>query len=162
MDSSKLDTIREWPQPRIIYKIRSFLGLYVYYRRFIPDFANIANPLYLLIDNSPGSKHKSVRFNLQTETALKQLKEIITSNQVLTQPRAKYPFIIETDASDFGWDAQFLQENKKDEIRLVIFENRKFTPLQRNYPTHKRELLAIKESLKLWDLYINNGRTTIV
>ena len=45
-DRSKLDQIREWPFPKTGNEMASFLGLFNYYRRLIPHFAEYAEPMY--------------------------------------------------------------------------------------------------------------------
>jgi len=45
MDPEKLKGISDWPTPKSIKEIRSFLGLCNYYRRFIEDYANRARAL---------------------------------------------------------------------------------------------------------------------
>jgi hypothetical protein len=44
-DLEKLRAVREWPTSKNKQKIRSFLGLYAYYRRFIFSFTDITKPL---------------------------------------------------------------------------------------------------------------------
>ena len=44
----------------------------------------------------------------------------------------------------------------------IAFKSKGFTSTEANYATHKRELLAIKESLRRWRYYIKNGTTTTV
>jgi hypothetical protein len=38
VDPSKIKSIEEWPTPRNVTKVRSFMGLSGYYRRFIEGF----------------------------------------------------------------------------------------------------------------------------
>ena len=45
-DPDKISVIRDWPQPTDKTQVRSFLGLCSYYRKFIRDFAIIAQPLH--------------------------------------------------------------------------------------------------------------------
>jgi hypothetical protein len=45
MDDSKVKAIREWPTPKTVRGVRSFLGLANFYRRFIEDYAQVAQPL---------------------------------------------------------------------------------------------------------------------
>ena len=46
MDPKKLRVIQEWPPPRNVHELRSFLGMCSYYRRFIAHFSMIAGPLH--------------------------------------------------------------------------------------------------------------------
>ena len=46
MDSKKLEVIKEWPVPKNIHELRSFVGMCAYYRRFIAHFSSIAGPLH--------------------------------------------------------------------------------------------------------------------
>ena len=47
-EPSKVEAVQLWPQPQRVRDIRSFLGLCSYYRRFVPEFATIAEPLHEL------------------------------------------------------------------------------------------------------------------
>jgi hypothetical protein len=44
-DTKKLKALQEWWTPRDKHVLRSFLGLYTYYRWFIFVLANITKPL---------------------------------------------------------------------------------------------------------------------
>jgi len=44
----KVKTVENWPTPRNLTELRSFVGLCSYYRRFITGFASIAAPLHAL------------------------------------------------------------------------------------------------------------------
>ena len=49
-DPMKTETVRSWPSPNSLTEARSLLGLGSYFRRFIPAFAAMAEPLYRLTD----------------------------------------------------------------------------------------------------------------
>jgi len=49
VDPAKIEAVIEWPQPKNITDIRSFLGLAGYYRRFIKNFSKIAKPMTELL-----------------------------------------------------------------------------------------------------------------
>ena len=45
-DPDKVKAVVDWPCPKCLSDIRSFLGLCSYYRRFIPYFSTVAQPLF--------------------------------------------------------------------------------------------------------------------
>ena len=47
-DPQKIVAIEEWPVPTNVHEIHSFIGLCSYYRNFIRDFSEIAEPLHKL------------------------------------------------------------------------------------------------------------------
>ena len=46
MDQTKVKAILDWPEPKNVKGVRSFLGLANFYRRFIKDYARVARPLH--------------------------------------------------------------------------------------------------------------------
>ena len=45
----KVSKVKNWPIPKMVKEVHSFLGLALYYQRFIPKFVKWANPLHDLI-----------------------------------------------------------------------------------------------------------------
>ena len=45
VDLEKIKAIMEWPMPKDVADIRSFMGITRYYRRFIEGFSKIAYPI---------------------------------------------------------------------------------------------------------------------
>ena len=48
VDPEKVEVVMSWERPKSVFKIRSFLGLEVYYRRFIEDCSWLAAPMMRL------------------------------------------------------------------------------------------------------------------
>ena len=49
VDPSKVQDVLDWKSPKSMHHICQFLGLARYYRRFIPDFSKIAQPMTKLL-----------------------------------------------------------------------------------------------------------------
>ena len=45
VDPEKIKAVVEWPAPKSVTEIRSFLDLAGYYRRFVEGFSKIAGPM---------------------------------------------------------------------------------------------------------------------
>jgi transposase InsO family protein len=163
----KLAVIRDWPRPSNVHEVRQFLGLASYYRRFVKGFAAIAGPLFELLKESDEEirrkKHRPVGWTASCEYAFTALKERLTSEPVLAQPDVSRPFSIETDASDFAIGCTLLQDSATDgKPHPVAFDGKRLTNAEIKYPTHEKELLAIKHALRTWRCYIDNGCTTTI
>ncbi|GJX73568.1 hypothetical protein Tco_0312163 [Tanacetum coccineum] len=52
VDPSKIEAVKNWEALRTSSKVRSFLGLAGYYRRFIENFSKMAKPLTVLTQKS--------------------------------------------------------------------------------------------------------------
>jgi hypothetical protein len=66
---------------------------------------------------------------------------------VLRLPDAARPFVVTTDASDYGIGG-VLEQEWPDRAHPVAYVSRKLSDPERNYPTHDMELLAITHVVK--------------
>ncbi len=46
MEPEKITAVRDWPTPRSVKEVRSFIGFTNLYRTFIKGYGEIASPLY--------------------------------------------------------------------------------------------------------------------
>ncbi|XXG62522.1 hypothetical protein AAC387_Pa05g0863 [Persea americana] len=97
VDPKKVAAVVNWGSPRNAAKIRSFLGLAGYYRRFMKGFSTIASPLTKLT-------RKDVPFvwNEECEKSFQELKSRLTTAPILTLPYGRGGFVFFTDASGIG------------------------------------------------------------
>jgi hypothetical protein len=94
VDPSEVKDIREWKPPTTVHQVRSFLGLAGYYRRFILDFSKIVKPITSLLKNDTKFNWSS-RCNEDFE----QLKVLLTTAPILTQPDIEKPRAVVSDVS---------------------------------------------------------------
>ena len=77
------NAVLEFPQPSNLHEVRRFLGMLSYYRRFIRNFAKIAQPLHDLM-----CKGATFEWSTGCEEAFKLLKE-----RLATPPPPPVPII---------------------------------------------------------------------
>ena len=83
-DSDQIEVVQAWPEPTTVTQVRQFLGFASYYRKFIPHFSEIAQPLTKLT-------RKSVRFSWgqSCQDAFESLKSKLVTAPVLAYPNAE-------------------------------------------------------------------------
>jgi hypothetical protein len=81
--------VKGWPRPETLKDLRSFWGFASYYRRFVPQFANIARPLYQLIgicskqkNTQKSNTQLQTSWNEECTNAFEVMKEHLTSSPV--------------------------------------------------------------------------------
>lgn len=147
-DTEKTEAIRNWPRPKNVPDIRSFLGLASYYRKFIPSFSEISFPL-----NQLTRKNQKFIWSDKCENSFHKLREALTSTPVLAYPTRDDPFILDTDASLYGVGA-VLSQVQEGEERVICYGSKTLTRSQSKYCTTYRELLAVVTFVKQFKHYL--------
>ncbi|KAJ8349066.1 hypothetical protein SKAU_G00276550 [Synaphobranchus kaupii] len=143
-------------------KIRSFLGMVLYYQHFIEDCSAKARPLFrLLSEQKTGRKLQRGRKSLkkccnpvkltpddwtpECQNAFDTLKHDLLHTVTLAHPDFGKPFILAVDASFDGIGAVISQLQPGEKIaRPVAFASKTLSRAQLNYPAHRLEFLALK------------------
>ncbi|MBW0532300.1 hypothetical protein O181_072015 [Austropuccinia psidii MF-1] len=148
MDSSKVQQILNWPQPKNIKALQSFLGFASFYLCFIENYSkNISALTCLLKKDSP------FIFNEEALSQFQILKEAFTIAPILSHFNLSLPTIVETDASDYALGSVLSQVNDSGK-HLIAFDSRKLLPAVFNYEIHAKELLGIGCALKRWRAFL--------
>lgn len=107
-----------------------------FYRKFIPNYASIAVPLYKLLK-------KNVKFiwSPECDEAFHLLLKEINKEAILALPNYNKEFHLTTDASAKGIGAVLSQEDDSGVQRPVTFISRKLTEAEMKFHTTE---------LKLW------------
>ena len=84
----------EWKPPRNVTKVRSFLELAGYYRRFVKGFSMIAAPMTRLLQ-----KNVKYEWSEKCQRSFDKLKAFLIEAPVLTQPTCGREYVIFSDAS---------------------------------------------------------------
>ena len=91
---AKLTAVREWSRPQNVTEVRSFLGFANYYRRFVKNFAEMANPLIELT-----KKDMPWQWGPMQKRAFQAIKDALCAGPVLQYPDPQLPYTVVTDAS---------------------------------------------------------------
>ncbi|GFS91676.1 uncharacterized protein TNCV_1492441 [Trichonephila clavipes] len=70
----RVNAIQNFPRPNILTQLRRFLGMYNFYRRFIPKAAHILAPLIKFLEGHTNKKKPS-RFSKNSQTPLEWTEE---------------------------------------------------------------------------------------
>ena len=151
MEQEKIKAVKEWKTPGKIKDVESFLGFANFYRRFIHNFSHTARPLNEL------KGKKEWKWEEEHQRAFDELKEKITSQPVLSLPRRKGKFRVETDASGHAIGGVLSQE-QDGKWKPIVFLSRTMQPTERNYEIYDKELLAIVEALTKWRQYLLDAK----
>ena len=116
MSDDKIKIIQDWPEPKKVKDIQSFLGFANFYRRFIFNYSDIVIPLTRLT-----RKDIPWKFDSSCQDAFNSLKKAFTSAPILTHWIPNAQLIVETDALDYALTAILSIVNKDNEVHPVAF-----------------------------------------
>ena len=113
----KLDSITNMPAPENQTKVKQFLGLVGYYRKFVPHFSDISRPLSKLM-----RKDTPFAWTKQCHMAFNMLKDKLCEAPILHYPDCSKPYTLFTDASKHGWVGVLMQEFETEVKGKVLKE----------------------------------------
>jgi len=147
-DPSKIQAVQDWPEPTSVTEVRSYIGLCSYYRRFVKDFARIAEPLHKLT-----GKNARFEWSEECQEAFDELKFRLTSSPILAMPQDEGEYRLDTDASNDAIGAVISQVQDGQE-RVIAYASRLLSKTERNYCVTRRELLAVIYFCKQFRTYL--------
>ena len=149
-NDKKIKEIKEAEIPICAKQLRSFLGMTNYYRKFIKDYAKIAEPLHAAASGC----EKKITWSEECHKSFELLKRKLCEAPILDYPRRDGKFILDTDAS-FGAIGAVLCQEKEDGTEVVIaYGSRHLTAHEKGYCVTRKELLAIHEYVMYFKQYL--------
>ena len=154
---NKLDSIKHMPVPNSA-KIKQFLGLTGYYRKFVPRFADISRPLTTLI-----KKDAKFEWTSACQKSFELLKEALCGEPVLKYADTSKSYTLYTDASKYGWAGVLTQPHittidgkSTTTDHPVAFVSGLFRGSQLNWAALTKEAFAIYMSIKKLSFYLTD------
>ncbi|MBW0474867.1 hypothetical protein O181_014582 [Austropuccinia psidii MF-1] len=148
MYSSNVQQILDWPQPKSIKALQSFLSFANFYCFFIKNYSKKVTALTFLL-----KKDSPFILNEEALSQLQILKEAFTTAPTLSHFNPSLPTIVQTDASYYALGAVLSQVNDSAK-HPIEFDSRNLLPDELNYEIHDKELLGIDWALKCWRAFL--------
>lgn len=119
-DPKKVEAIRSLPTPTCVREVLSFIGMCSYYRRFIPNFSEIAEPVIDLT-----RKFARFKWTEESQNSFDYLKQSLTVIPLLAYPDPNKPYTLYTDASNSCIGACLIQQSDDQEPFLPNVKSEK-------------------------------------
>ena len=152
---SNVEALLAIEKPTNIKDVHSFLSTAAYYMKFVPHFAEITEPLRVML-----KKDATFDWTQACQEAFDKVKQEITSDRVLAHFDPYAQTIVSTDASGIALGAVLSQIQYGIEVPIA-FASRALQPAERAYSVGEREALACIWACERWHYYLYGRRFTL-
>ena len=150
IDPEKVKCFSKMERPKSLQALRSVLGFLNYVSDYVPIVANLLGPLRELAKKR---KWREECWDERMDKNFQTVKEVLESAPVLSSPDFAEPFVMATDASQYGVGA-VLYQKIGGRVKFIAFGVKALKRGQKNYPSSKRELLALLFGLRRWGEFL--------
>ena len=153
---NRVNALMNYPPPKNIKQLRRILGMFNWFKKYIPNYSIVVEPLTRLL-----RKHVKFQWSDEQEQAFKQLKNLLKNSEVLAFPRFDLPFYLAVDSSAKGIGYILYQkhlENSDENIRVIRFGSKALTSWQKSYGPTKLELLGVVTSIVENSSYLRSNK----
>ncbi|MEW8546530.1 MAG: reverse transcriptase domain-containing protein [Candidatus Thiodiazotropha sp.] len=160
-DPDKVKVMKNLPPPTTVKEVRGAIGMLSYYRRYIPNFAEIAAPIIDLT-----RKYAKFSWTPQCDRAFNFLKESLTIIPLLSYPDVNRGYVLYVDSSDTCIGACLAQPDEENETaesqanpyfkneKPIYFLSHRLSRSQCKWPIIEKECYAIFYSLNKLNFYL--------
>ena len=153
----KVDAVVSMPTPTNVSSLRSFLGSVQFYGKFIKNLAMVTEPLYKLTRKGVPWKWTS-----EQETSFKNLKKLLTNDDILVHFNPSIPLGVSCDASATGIGAVLFHRYSNGNEKPIQNVSKTLSGSQRAYSQIQKEALSIMFALKKFHQYLYGRSFTLV
>jgi len=155
-DDDHLQAIMQAPAPTDVTSLRSFLGMLSGYKKFIPNYATLVEPLRACL-----RQDSEFEWTDDAQQSFMDVKKCLVDSPALALFHPEMPIIVSTDASDYGLGATLSQVYPDRSERTVAFASRTLTSAEHRYSTVEKEALACVWAVEKWRTYLWGRRFTL-
>lgn len=153
-DPRKVEAVCKAPRPENVQLLHSFLGTCGFLMKFIPNYANLSEPLRKLT-----RKEQVWEWTSETERSFQAMKEALVSEPCLAYFKLGAPTVLISDASPVG--AVLLQTQSDGQNKPIAYASRSLTPTERRYSQIEREALGCVWAVEHFRTYLWGGKFTL-
>ena len=130
----KVRAIVEAPAPHNVSQLRSFVGMVNYYGKFLNHLSSLLAPLYYLLQQKT-----KWHWGTKQQKAFPEVKELLTSSQVLAHYDPEKELLLSCDASPYGIGAVLSHVNEDGEEKPIAYSSRSLAPAEKSTPSWRRK-----------------------
>ena len=156
-DPENISAIRSMPAPSDVPTLRSFLGLVSHYSNFLPHMHRLRDPLNRLLRNDA-----SWHWSEECQTAFDEMKNLLSSDLLLTHYDPALDIVVASDASNYGIGAVLSHVYPDGSEKAVMHAARSLNTTERNYSQIEKEALAIIFAMKKFHKMLYGRHFTIL
>ena len=156
---AKVKTISELQIPKTVKQLQRFLGMTVYYSKFIESYSTLAYPLYQLLR----TEEKVIKN--WTEICQKSFDEIklrLNKAPVLIHYNNQKTVYLRFDCSNTASGLILLQEGEDGELHPLTFYSKVLKPHQHKYSTTYKEYLSVLYATRLYRNYLLDKKFVVL
>ncbi|CAM6086541.1 unnamed protein product [Calypogeia fissa] len=157
VQQTKVLAITLIPRPTDVSRIRAFVGLANYYRRYVKGFSRIVKPLTSLL-----KVDQEWHWGEEQERAFQELKAQLTSAPILRRPIRGRPYQLHIDWSMLGLGAVLTQQDEQKKEFVVAFASRSNNAAESRYSSYEGECLAVVWAVAHFRCYLFGTPFTLV
>eukprot|EP01129_Flabellula_baltica_P005312 TRINITY_DN1914_c0_g1_i1.p1 TRINITY_DN1914_c0_g1~~TRINITY_DN1914_c0_g1_i1.p1 ORF type:complete len:1797 (-),score=243.90 TRINITY_DN1914_c0_g1_i1:39-5429(-) len=151
----KVSTITSYDVPDSKSKLKNFLGVLNYFRKFIPEYATRSRHLY------DATRHDcKFKWTAEMTEEFMDLKAAMANEPILALPDLDERFFVETDWSKYGVGG-ILYQYENDMKRPIEYFSKKMKNAELNYSAYAGECYAILLALRKWRSYLLGKEFTL-
>lgn len=139
-DQERIKAFAQAPRPETPKELQSLLGFAQFYSRFVPNFADIVRPLYVLLQESKSTKQ--LHWSDSALQAYQTLVQDLMHGRVLKTFQLGLQSELIVDASEYAIGAILQQEGHP-----IVCISRKLSTSEQSYSQTMKEALAIHWSI---------------
>lgn len=155
---SKVESIVDTEAPKDEKKLRSYLGMLGFYRKFIPKFSEVVKPLTNLLKKDTPSQ----TWGLEAQQAFDKSKQLLQSSEFLVHFDHTKSVVLTCDASAEGVAAVLSHRFEDGQDRPIQFASRVLSKAEQGYPQLEREALAIVFGVERFYNFLFGRKFTLV